>query len=200
MHDPEVVVFDLKLPIPLRCQWRDARPGKPRWTLGRRTFTNVEHLGQPVYPWWRAEGYQPLIAGHAFRWTGFLTVWHNEPKGHDSATVCKGMGGSNLTWRNVRWAIKHRRHLSVQVHPYQRVNRWLRQRCAGCGRRFFWHDARFGYMSSDDVYHDQCMSLRTVRSQLDDLTKYVRFEASSDEQFRVEYRLKGLAEKEAAKS
>jgi len=38
------------------------------------------------------------------------------------------------------------------------------------------------------------MSLRHVRSQLDDITAYVRAEADSDARWRVEYRLKNLDE------
>jgi hypothetical protein len=56
----------------------------------------------------------------------------------------------------------------------------------------FWNDSRHGYMSSDDVYHDKCMTLRHVRGQLDDLTKFVQFEADDNAKFRVEYRLKHL--------
>lgn len=41
------------------------------------------------------------------------------------------------------------------------------------------------------------MSLRHVRGQLDDLTAYVRCTADVDTRWRAEYRLDGIAAKEA---
>lgn len=119
-------------------------------------------------------------------WPPMLDVWHVEPQGRDSGTVCKGMGGSDLSWHNVRWAWTHRRHLSLRFWPYLSVKRWLVDRCAECGRRFFWKDDRHGYMSSDAVYHDRCMTLRHVRSQLDDAAKALTFTATDTERWRVE--------------
>jgi hypothetical protein len=127
-------------------------------------------------------------------WPTWLTldVWHDEPGGQDSGVVCKGLRSSDLSWRNVRWAWQHRAHLSYRFWPYLTVKRWLTDRCGECGRRFFWKDARFGYMNGKDSYHDQCMSLRHARGQLDDLTRYVLAEADETTRWRVEYRLKNL--------
>lgn len=122
MHDPMVVVFDLKIP-------------RRRSKKGYRRFWNL------------------------------VTVWHVEPKGADSGTICKGMGGSELTWRNVRWAFAHRRHLKINVEPYLRVKRWLTCRCDECGFRFFWRQARFGYMGSDKKYHEHCQGYRSWRGK-----------------------------------
>jgi hypothetical protein len=119
-----------------------------------------------------------------------LDVWHDEPNGADSGTVCKGHRSSDLTWPNVRWAWTHRSHLHYRWWPYLRVNRWLTDHCVECGRRFFWKDERHGYMSGDRPYHRQCMSLRHVRSERDDLTGYVRGTADWNARWRVEYRLK----------
>lgn len=122
MHDPKVVVADIRLPIPKRARWKDAKNGQPRWTFGRRRRTNAENLGEPVYPWWRPNGYDPRIAGRAWQWRYFLTIWHNEPGGADSGTVCKGRGK--------RW---HLSHLSIQWHQKQALRRWLITRCEWCG-------------------------------------------------------------------
>ena len=72
------------------------------------------------------------------------------------------------------------------------VRRWIVDRCEGCGKRFRWKDDRHSYQSTDKVWHDVCMSLRQVRSQLDDLTAYVRLEADDNARWRVEHRLKQL--------
>lgn len=165
MHDPMVVVFDLHAPIPVRERWlgRD----DTRWTLGRRTYTGggPEYEGKPIDPWWRPKAWRPRIAGRAYRWWHIVTVWHVEPEGRDSGTKCKGMGSSDLTWHNVRWAWKHRHHLSISVIPYRRVRSWLFDRCDECGHRFFWKQSRHSYMSSDNVWHEHCMGYRTWRGK-----------------------------------
>ena len=188
MHDPDVVVFDIKLPI-LRTglRWDD----DPAWSIRRRRRTNWENFWEPVYPWYRPVGYRVTMAGRRLRWYGLMTVWHREPEGHDSGTICKGMGASDLTAANVRWALRHWRHLWLQVHPFERVRRWF-ERCAGCGERMH-SNSRFGYMSSDKVYHDWCMTLLTVRSQMDDLTRTVLGDADDTTAWRANYRLKGLS-------
>ena len=122
MHDPMVVVGEVRLPIPKRERWKDSKNGAPRWTLGRHRRTNDENLGEPVYPWWKLKGYDPRIAGRAYRWRYFLTIWHKEPGGADSGTICKGRGK--------RW---HLRHLSIQWHQQRALRRWLLTRCEWCG-------------------------------------------------------------------
>jgi hypothetical protein len=120
-----------------------------------------------------------------------LDVWHDEPNGADSGTVCKGMGGSDLTLHNVFWAIEHRRHLHFRFWPYLRVKCWLIDRCEECGRRFFWKDARHGYMNGDAVYHDKCMALTHVRGNLAEADDYIidPYSMNSTARWRVEYRL-----------
>lgn len=124
-----------------------------------------------------------------------LDIWHDEPGGHDSGTVCGRIPmpvGARLIW-----AVRHVGHLHYRFWPYLKVRRWIKDRCAECGRGFLWKDPRTGYMGSDDVFHRLCMSLRSVRGQLDDLTALVRFKADSNTKWRAEYRLKHLDEQDA---
>lgn len=118
MHDPKAVVWDIRFPMPRRAKWKDSENGAPRWTMGRLRRTNAE----PVYPWWRPKGYEPRIAGRAWSWSYFLTIWHNEPNGADSGTVCRS-----------RWRKWHLTHLSVQWHQQRALKRWLLTRCEWCG-------------------------------------------------------------------
>lgn len=166
MHDPDVVVFTIAVPLPKRAKRREGTG--PRWTLGRRRYTNAEHLGLVIDAWWQPRAWEPRIAGRALEWAKLCTVWHGEPGGRDSGSVCKGMGGSGLTWANVVWAWHHRRHLEVHFDFARRVKRWRRDRCAGCGKRFRWHDSRNGFMNGDEVYHDVCMSYRAWRSKAEE--------------------------------
>lgn len=119
-----------------------------------------------------------------------IDIWHDEPGGHDAFTVCgrPPRGGA----ARFRWTIRHVRHLRIRLWPYLKVRRWIVDRCAECGRRFLWRDARHGYQPSNAVYHDACMSLRHVRGQLNDITGYVRGTADSNARWRVECRLKNL--------
>jgi len=122
-----------------------------------------------------------------------LDIWHDEPDGHDSGTVC-GRIPMPVPAR-IWWAIRHVRHLHYRFWPYLKIRRWIRDRCAECGRGFLWKDSRTGYMGSDEVYHAPCMSLRSVRSDLDDLTGYVRLTADSNAHWRAKYRLDGMNER-----
>lgn len=119
-----------------------------------------------------------------------LDIWHREPDGRDSGEVCGH--APNRGPARLAWAVRHIRHHRYRWWPWLHVHRWITHRCAGCGRRFRWREARHGYQSSDQVWHDPCMSLRHVRGQLDDITGYVRGEADSNARWRVEYRLKNL--------
>lgn len=184
MHDPSVVVFDLHLPIPVR-RWRS--PAEPRWTLHRRRRTNQENLGEPVYPWFRPQGYDCILAGRRIGLYQLVTIWHQEPQGRDSGTVCKGMRGSDLNWHNVKWAVRHRRHLHPQWHTYQRLRSWLFTRCEDCGHRFFWKQARIGTgWDAPGCLHEACSNVRHMRHQLDDAAKALTFTASDTERWRVE--------------
>jgi hypothetical protein len=125
-----------------------------------------------------------------------LDIWHDEPGGHDAFTVCGRPPQGAVA--NLWWTIRHARHLHYRFWPYLKIRRWIKDRCAGCGRRFLWRDSRHSYQGTDQVWHDPCMSLRHVRSQLDDITGYVRGTADWNMRWRVEYRLKGLDTKEDA--
>jgi hypothetical protein len=163
MHSPEVVAFDVRLPIPIREKWAEAHAPK-RWTLGRRTYTNPDNLGQPIRAWWRPSGYRPVVAGRCYRMVRFATIWHMEPNGRDSLTVC---GKSKWRW--------HIHHWSVQLLLVGRLRRTLLTRCAWCGggsrkgdpvncskqwdspKRRWWQGER-------GLFHQDCSSISTAHA------------------------------------
>lgn len=161
MHDPMTVAFEVKVPIPKRCRWREHAEG-PRWTLGRRTFTGPDsHLGKPIDPWWRPKAYAPVLAGRAYRWREVITIWHVEPRNGDTTPPC-----GSPRWR---W---HLHHYRFQVLPWQRLqHRFVR--CAECGRRMN-TASRHSYMSSDRTWHEECMSLRHLRGAREDDEQLIR--------------------------
>lgn len=196
MNDPDVVVFDIPVPIPHKL-W----PSKTaRWSLKRRRYTgDGPRAGTPIYPRWRPRGWDAAVPGRRIGWWTPITVWHNEPGGADSGHVCKGMGGSDLTLHNVRWAWAHRAHLHIQVIPWQRFRAWRTDRCDECGKPFRWkNDGRIGTWGGDKVWHFKCDALVHTRRQLDDLTAVARFEADENTRRRVEYRLRHLEEQQPA--
>jgi len=140
MHDPSCQVFEIHVPIPV-ARWKSR---VHRWRFARSRWTgDGPHAGTPRRRLLRPDGWDVVAAGRVIGWWNVLEVWHEEPQGRDSGTVCKGQKGSQLTWHNVKWAWLHRRHLNIYSPPIRRVVRWRKLRCAGCGLRFRWkHDAR----------------------------------------------------------
>lgn len=66
-------------------------------------------------------------------------------------------------WQHPRW---HIWHWKIQVHPLQRLKRWLFSRCCKCGKGFSWGYAPvtnswhgtgpLWFRSEQDVYHHDC--------------------------------------------
>lgn len=184
MHDPMCVAFEVKVPIPKRARWRDAREGQKRWTLERWRRTNPENLGEPVYPWYQPKGWKLRIAGRAYEMRGVVTVWHNEPGGSDSGEVCKH-------WRtrkgervpDKRWKL-HVHHWTLQVHLLRAIRRFLFERCIECGHRFPWGYAPVSHSWDGPkvhwfrvqkvAYHHQCSSLGHLRQSNAELKEIIR--------------------------
>lgn len=195
MHDPDFQLFEIHAPVPVE-RWK-VRGEANGLTRRRYTGGGSEYVGKPMRPVWRPDGWNLVLFGRRIGWWNVLEVWHSEPGGRDSGTVCKGHQGSQLTWHNVKWGWRHRDHLRVICRPVARVRSWITLRCAGCGKRFRWKgDARFSLgWDSRETYHDPCHQLVHVRRQLDELTKYVQFDSDETMRWRVERRLAHVADK-----
>lgn len=81
-----------------------------------------------------------------------LTIWHVDPNG-DRGRPC----GPAKHWQ------LHVHHWKINVEPWLRFRRRF-EKCDGCGRRMNTAE-RNGYMSSDKVWHSECMSLRHLKGQ-----------------------------------
>ena len=170
MHDPMCVAWDVPFPFPRRWKYDDARPGEPRWTLGRMRRTNPDNLGEPVYAWFRPAGYRPRVAGHAYRARTLCTIWHVEPNDRDSGSVCKHWadGKPVKAWR---WHVWHWR---IQVPVLQGFRARLFDRCEMCGRKgrpnhsFQWDSRPLGWRkwrSRAGLYHRECADLHMIAPQ-----------------------------------
>lgn len=171
MHDPMVVAHNVVLPIPRR-KWRAAK-SEPRWTFHRRRRTNTENLGEPVYRWWRPDGYELIVAGWVIGLYKLATIWHVEPKGRDSGEVCKHWANGKPL-RRWKW---HVHHWSVQIHLLQGVRARLFDRCALCGRKgrpnvsHQWDGPGVGWRkwrSRPGLYHSQCSALGSLQQVVAD--------------------------------
>lgn len=189
MHDPMVVAFDMKLPIPKRVKWHDAKPGDQRWMLRVSRRTNPENLGERVHRWWRPNGYQLVLAGRAFGLLGLGTVWHVEPNGHDSGEVCKhwrrwqdDAGEWHSKYLN-RWKW-HVWHWHIQWFLGGHLRRVLFERCIECGRGFPWGYSPISHQWDSprsrwfriqrSAYHHECSSLVSQRTSMGQDARIVR--------------------------
>lgn len=99
--------------------------------------------------------------GRKAYWPPLITVWHNEPGGSDSGTVCKE-----------RWRM-HVHHWSLQVHPYQHARRRVLTRCGWCGGpsrkddpvniSHAWHSEEQPWWRGEQgLYHLDCSLAKTL--------------------------------------
>lgn len=142
MHSPEVVAFTIRRPWPKREKHFD---GRRRWSWRPPCFT---------------------VAGYEWHFPELITVWHNEPGGHDSLSVC----GHQSHWQ---W---HVHHWSIQIHPLQVWRRRLLTRCEWCGGRstkgdsvnhsHTWDGVRSPWWRGErGLYHGDCSTVWSAHQQ-----------------------------------
>lgn len=56
-------------------------------------------------------------------------------------------------YKHPRWHIHHWR---IQVHPWQKLRRYLFVRCSRCGKRFGWNACPTGNWSGTELWHSDC--------------------------------------------
>lgn len=127
----------------------------PRWHEPR----TVEGRFVPGYFWW-----PPLV-----------TVWHREPGGRDSGTVCQHY----RTWERESapshaWRF-HVHHWKIQIHAAQTLRRRLLTRCAWCHGRHrkgdpvnvshSWDGPRGRWWQGEPgLYHHDCSAISSAHA------------------------------------
>lgn len=179
MHDPSMLAFEIPAPWIRSKKWSH-RPSAPRWGVVVRRRTNTANLGERVYRWYKPKGYEVFAAGRTLGLATLIEVWHDEPGGADSGTVCKDRYPCG-----VRWTIRHRKHLRWRLMPYLHIKRRF-ERCEECHRRM-WKATRFGTgWDAPGVLHYECSSLRHLRHERLDLLKKIAGVADWTENWRAE--------------
>lgn len=178
MHDPTMLAFEIPAPWFTLSRYRPK--GSPNWGVRVHRCTNAENLGERCYPWYRPCGYTVFIAARQAHLFTLVEVWHDEPGGADSGTVCKDRHP-----RGPRWAWRHRAHLRWKFMPLV-ILRCRLERCDECHRRM-WKATRFATgWDAPGVLHDECHALRHVRWQREDLLKHIAGKADWTENWRAE--------------
>lgn len=119
-----------------------------------------------------------LTKRRRFYWPPLITVWHNEPNGHDSGEVCKHYRrwqdqDGQWRWKSLHGWRWHVWHWSLQIHPYQHLRRWALTRCEWCGGRsrkgdvvnhsLSWDRARGPWWRGErGLFHGDCTSVYTA--------------------------------------
>lgn len=113
-------------------------------------------------PW--PKRYRYALAARRFYFPPVVTVWHREPGGRDSGTVCR------------RWWRIHAHHWRVQIPALQMLRRRLLTRCAWCGGRsrkgdavnvsHSWDGPRSKWWRGElGLFHGDCSAVKGARSQ-----------------------------------
>lgn len=183
MHDPEVVAFEIRRPWPQRTSFK-ATNDDARWRirLHHKHFEDNQHPGMCAgcyqtmdseskwYPWWKPNSYTShwRLAGRDYYWPSLITIWHNEPGGHDALSICRqryqGKDGKWHFTTSWKW---HFWHWSIQISSLQQLRRRLFTRCIYCNGKSVkgnpvnvthsWHHRKTRFWQSEpDLFHAGC--------------------------------------------
>lgn len=129
-------------------RWR-LDPKRRKWGLNGKLMAAAMSLGtnehdnmQSSFAFWEDEAVNP---------------WRKQRKIEDTfANVIRNYRRLTRPWyRHPRW---HIRHWQIQVHPWQKLRRWLFTRCSQCSKRFGWNESPIGYSWSGPgpLVHERC--------------------------------------------
>jgi hypothetical protein len=196
MHSPEVVVFDIHIPIP-SIKWK---VNNSKWKFKRRRYNTDGDPhplnNKPMYSWWSPKAWELVLNGRLMGWLDIGTVWHYDPDGADSGSVCKGMKSSEFSWHNLKWAWKHRKHIEIHWRHYRKYHRWLFDRCDRCGLPFRGnYRTVIGEWSGDRMWHTHCSTIRSQQGTIKVLASYI---SDGSDEWLANYWAKQIVERESA--
>lgn len=126
MHSPEVLAFSIKRPWP-EVRKQPHRRNAPRWQSVWHRRDDGSHFLTPF----------AYVAGRELYFPSAIDIWHMEPGGHDSLTICKNKvvdsDGKFVRWSHA-WKY-HFWHWHITVVFLYAWRRQLLTRCNVCGGR-----------------------------------------------------------------
>lgn len=165
MHSPEALAFSIRSPFP--SMRRKVRDDQPQWK------SPIYFRGGKL----RTSAFMTL-AGYEYYFDSWVDVWHYEPNGADSGTICKtkwykdrhGNDRAKQTWRWHFW------HYKVHFSLIYKWRRYLFTRCAECGgpsrkgHVVNHSDSGWGggpkvpiWCGEVHLYHSECLSKKSKR-------------------------------------
>jgi len=157
MHDPMTVAHEIRSPWP--------KPAVFMTEQAARTGTR-----------WKIGGVFWILAGRGVYFPSLVTVWHREPGGRDSLTVCgRRVQQGDGTWRYSRGWRWHVHHWRIQIPPLQSLRRRLLTRCTWCKGRSVkgdqvnishqWNRARGHWWQGErGLFHQDCSAIQSAHS------------------------------------
>ncbi|MFB6776477.1 hypothetical protein ACFCX0_03390 [Streptomyces sp. NPDC056352] len=183
MHDPLVVAFEIRRPWPQRSPLPSAGHASTRWRIRLHHDCGTWCANDPphregAFPWWRPSSYSAFsrLNGRDYYWPPLVIVWHREPGGRDSLSVCgKRVQRSDGTWKFSRGWRWHTHHWRIQLPPVQHLRRRLLTRCAWCNGRSVkgdavnhshsWNGPRARWWKGEKgLFHRDCSSIKSAHS------------------------------------
>lgn len=162
MHDPLTVAFEIRYP----------------WAKSRRTSKSGREFvyREPFLTVWHVD---PETDGtdNSCDWSGFRLSDEGLARLSESPNYRRlgerlGRDGEYLAgclwrearlfykparpwWKHPRWHVWHWR---LQLHPWQKLKRWLFKRCGHCGERFGWNESpiTYSWSGSGPSFHEGC--------------------------------------------
>ena len=178
MHDPLVVAFEIRRPWPERSPFPAAGHSSVRWRIRLHHDCGTWCADDPphpdgAFPWWKPSSYSAFwrLGGRDYYWPSLITVWHQEPGGRNSLSVCgKRVQRSDGTWKYPRGWRWHVHHWKLQFRTYQQLRRRLLTRCAWCNGRsvkgdrvnfsLSWDGPRARWWQGErGLFHEDCSSI-----------------------------------------
>jgi hypothetical protein len=147
MHSPEVLAFSIVNPWPTVHKQPIGR-NNPKWALPiRRRDDGSFYITRFAY-----------VNGMELYFSSLIDIWHMEPGGKDSGTVCKhritDKDGKFVKWSHAwKWHVWHWK--ATPVFWYDFVRRYI-TKCSWCGKKSSKELGPVNHSNGRTVFHRDC--------------------------------------------
>ena len=157
MHDPLTVAFSIEFP------WKSKSGYRPEFiTIWHKdpckdgTDSSCNH----AFDYRKLNQYEKALNRYLY---DAETIFDNRPHYPDSREHLwfQELKKLRYEWRarrgfcRIPWRF-HFWHWRFQIHPLQKLFRFLFKRCCKCGKRLGWNEGAMGSWSGDSIWHFRC--------------------------------------------